>query len=346
MTIRYLLSKFAGLQAWLWISWVAPVTAMAQQSPVPSLTREDVQRAVNEHLQQYEKLLSAVSTLFTITGVLLAVYLALQAVREWRSWRKSREYAKELDKKYREIISIREQIDNARLAERNYLMAEECRKEERFADAIRFYREAIRYYPYDQEYFFNCGKVLTKLKLFDETVELFEQSIESFPQTLLFRRSLAETYERMSKTDLALSAWHKLLELDRANPDYYKRIARLYRHQADHEKAFEYFEKCNDLSPDLDAFRGMIQASIELYARSKMERNPELAHVHLQKLITTLKTLHQLNPIDFKTVSEEDVQKNRYFSELCNDDSFVEAIRHFQQADKIKGTEQADHKTD
>jgi tetratricopeptide (TPR) repeat protein len=324
----------------LWLTLTFVATALAQQPPPQSapssnLTNEEIRRIIDERIQHYESLLGVVSTLFTITGVLLTIYMALQGFRDVRAWREDRRYSSVLDAKYNEIISMRDQIDNARIAERNYKIAEDYRKEERFTDAKRYYQEAIKYYPGDQDYYFNYGKVLIEMHDFGEALERYKSAVELFPQTTLFRQGLAECYEKTGQLDLALKAWHELLEVDHHNPFYYKRVANLYRSKAAYENAIEYFEKCNEISPDMDAIKGIINAAMDLYDRYTKERNLELANRYLQKLILTLENLHQINPAFFKLAFEEEVQRSPYFHALSGERLFAEAFSFLWHNERV-----------
>ena|ERR1043166_1128857 len=310
----------------LMVTLAIAISFNAQSPSSAGISREEVIRIVDERLHHYDTILGGVSTLFTVTGVLLAIYMGIQGIRELSSWRSGRKYKTALDAKYVEIISLRDQIDNARIAERNYRIAEDYRKEDRFLDAKRYYQEAIKHYPNDQDYFFNYGKVLTEMSNFEEAQKLFRQASELFPNTTLFLPGLAECYENTGQADSALKVWQQLLDIDHNNPFYYKRVAHLYRTQANYEDALDYFEKCNRINPDMDAIKGIISVSISLYDRYKKERKSEQANHYLQKLVLTLNNLQQMNPAIFKVIFAEDIEKNGSFSDLNREQLFTDAF--------------------
>lgn len=90
-------------------------------------------------------------------------------------------------------------------------------RNERFAEAVPFYVEALRCYPDDAMAHFNLAAASASLGRVDEAVQHWLETVRLDPDFPDARRNLAIAYQRLRRPDDARAVWEEILARDPSN---------------------------------------------------------------------------------------------------------------------------------
>ena len=113
--------------------------------------------------------------------------------------------------------------------------------DEQYSEALEAYEKAL---ICDQEATYVKEKIpllLLKMGEFDKAADWLVQAIAEQPDNNNYRLLLASLYVQQEKVPEAIAQYHQVLEKDPANEGVHLRLALLYTHSGDYDKAEEIF---------------------------------------------------------------------------------------------------------
>jgi tetratricopeptide (TPR) repeat protein len=117
-----------------------------------------------------------------------------------------------------------------------------------FAEAILEYQEAILQDP-NATVYYTISRDYMLLGKFDRAIETAEEAVRLDPQNILYRENLGTLYFNISKPDLAISEYEKIVSIDSNYTAAYFALARLYQ-SAQPQKSITIYEKMLDKNGD------------------------------------------------------------------------------------------------
>jgi len=103
---------------------------------------------------------------------------------------------------------------NPELAEQEKLKGNECFKKGQWADAVKFYSEAIKRNPKDAKIYSNRAACYTKLNAFDLTIKDCDTAIAMDPNFVKAYLRKANVLKAMGQAKNAMEVYSKAMELD------------------------------------------------------------------------------------------------------------------------------------
>merc|ERR1719481_2008283 len=103
---------------------------------------------------------------------------------------------------------------NPQLAEEEKLKGNECFKKGEWANAVKFYTEAIKRNPQDAKIYSNRAACYTKLTAFDLSIKDCDTSISMDPNFVKAYLRKANVLKAMGQTKNAMEVYSKAMELD------------------------------------------------------------------------------------------------------------------------------------
>ena len=94
----------------------------------------------------------------------------------------------------------------------------ECKKNEKYNDAIKYYNKAIKLNPKCWRAYNNIGICYKELKEYEKAFKYFNKAIDIAPDSPIPYANRGNLYDLLKKYDEALSDYNKALELDNDNP--------------------------------------------------------------------------------------------------------------------------------
>merc|ERR1712183_341675 len=103
---------------------------------------------------------------------------------------------------------------NPEVAEQDKLKGNDCFKKGEWANAVKFYSEAIKRNPKDAKIYSNRAACYTKLNAFDLTIKDCDSSIALDPNFVKAYLRKANVLKAMGQTQKAMEVYAKAMELD------------------------------------------------------------------------------------------------------------------------------------
>lgn len=103
---------------------------------------------------------------------------------------------------------------NPELSEQEKLKGNECFKKGQWADAVKFYSEAIQRNPKDPKIYSNRAACYTKLNAFDLTIKDCDTAIKMDPNFVKAYLRKANVLKAMGQAKNAMDVYNKAMELD------------------------------------------------------------------------------------------------------------------------------------
>eukprot|EP00088_Acartia_fossae_P053946 TRINITY_DN6163_c0_g1_i5.p1 TRINITY_DN6163_c0_g1~~TRINITY_DN6163_c0_g1_i5.p1 ORF type:complete len:327 (+),score=110.15 TRINITY_DN6163_c0_g1_i5:48-1028(+) len=108
---------------------------------------------------------------------------------------------------------------NPELAEQEKQKGNECFKKGEFADAVKYYSEAIKRNPADAKIYSNRAACYTKLTAFDLALKDCDKSIELDPSFVKAYLRKGNVLKAMGQTQKAMDVYEKAMEIDPNNAE-------------------------------------------------------------------------------------------------------------------------------
>lgn len=156
--------------------------------------------------------------------------------------------------------------------------------EERVAEAITHFREAVRFYPEGHpapelsEIYSNLGSALSQLERFPEAIEMHRKALELLPDDAMGHYHLGNTYLRINDLENARLSFEKALAIDQNLPPAHGNLGLLFMQKKDYANAERHFQILLKLAPqepspytvlaELRVQQGRIDEAVQLYRQA------------------------------------------------------------------------------
>lgn len=127
-------------------------------------------------------------------------------------------------------------------AEAMYLLAEVYNEESRSVDALDLLARAHKLAPENTDIIFLLARISMGQNFFEDAIPLLESGLKIAPQRADLLSALGESYFMSGKTDQAIAAFNKLIQLEPSARSY-TFMGLCYRHLGRFEEARKYFEE-------------------------------------------------------------------------------------------------------
>ena len=113
-----------------------------------------------------------------------------------------------------------------------------------YAEAINVYKEMIKYFPSDEEAFFNLGKIYIELKLYKEGLGIFQKAIEDVNKiNYIFYLNKGICEFNLRKYAESIESFNKGLFLEQKDVDLYLNKGVAFNHLKKFDDAIECFKR-------------------------------------------------------------------------------------------------------
>ncbi|MBL7093139.1 tetratricopeptide repeat protein [candidate division KSB1 bacterium] len=116
--------------------------------------------------------------------------------------------------------------------------------------AIVHYEQAFLLDKKNIDLMFYVSNIHRKSRDFEKMIQVMDKVLQADPQQIDAITEKAFTYDHLGKTDEAIIAYQKALQIRPGEPDWQFNLARLYFFDGDYGNAIENFEKVLDKNPD------------------------------------------------------------------------------------------------
>ncbi len=123
-------------------------------------------------------------------------------------------------------------------------------REERLAQALKYYQQAIALSPWPADIYREWGKVYHDLARYDQAIEKYEQSLRLDDRVVDTYLALGDAYEAMGDFDRAIQAYAQAVEVDPNSVQAHNALGYEYSLKGDWEKAIQETRKAAELAPD------------------------------------------------------------------------------------------------
>ncbi len=152
-------------------------------------------------------------------------------------------------------------------------------REGRTAEAVPYFREALRLSPDHLVSLENLGNAYRQLKDWDEARATLERAVAVGPQEPEANYSLAMVYAQLNDTDRAYDYLQRALKLRPAYPEALNNLGVLYLRTGRRDQAVASFEECIRVAPAFD------QSYLNLARVYVLENAPDKARSVLERLL-------------------------------------------------------------
>ncbi|MCB2220145.1 MAG: tetratricopeptide repeat protein [Bacteroidetes bacterium] len=124
--------------------------------------------------------------------------------------------------------------------------------------AEQLFREVISEQPDNGEIYYSLGLLLAEQQKFAEAANMLEEAIKKMPERIRIRYNLGLIYQYLNEPQKAEKVLLQGLQVSPENFDLLFAIADLYMKQGKREKALQYASLLNDLYPENEAGRNIL----------------------------------------------------------------------------------------
>jgi tetratricopeptide (TPR) repeat protein len=170
-------------------------------------------------------------------------------------------------------------------ADKAFLKGNKLYGEQKYAEAVAAYEEAVGMSRTNWGYFLNLGLAYKKLDKKDESLAVFRKAVELSPESYSANKELGEALAKGSVFDEAKKYYQKAVDLSPDDPDAHYNLGACLTNTGEQDAALEHFLKTAALKPDYaDAFYQMgtiyIGRNMVPEAVQSLEKFLELAPAH------------------------------------------------------------------
>jgi tetratricopeptide (TPR) repeat protein len=136
-----------------------------------------------------------------------------------------------------------------------FLKGNKLFNENKFAEAVTSYEEAIRLSQSQWAYHFNLGLAYKKMDKSEEARAAFARALELNPDAFSVHKELAESLAKAGNYEEAKALYRKALEISADDPDIFYNLGLCEVSTGESEAALDSFSRCIALKPDFaDAY--------------------------------------------------------------------------------------------
>ncbi len=122
--------------------------------------------------------------------------------------------------------------------------------QQKFAEAVTSYKNALKLQPNMPDLLFNLGIALTNLNQLDEAASAYQQAIKVNPNFFEAFGNLGTVFQRQGKLEQAITSYHKGLKINPQDARGYFNLGTALRDKGDLEAAVNSYQKSIQLFPD------------------------------------------------------------------------------------------------
>ena len=148
-------------------------------------------------------------------------------------------------KSYRTAIRLKPDY-----AEAYYNLGILYQKQSRFEEAVISYQAVLKHNPNYAEVYNNLGVLYQTKGHFDEAIKAYQQALKLKPDLVMLYQTLGILYQTQGGVDEAVKAYQMALKLTPDNFTVYNNLGLLYQTQGRHEEALRSYQVALKLKPD------------------------------------------------------------------------------------------------
>jgi tetratricopeptide (TPR) repeat protein len=204
--------------------------------------------------------------------------------------------------------------------------ADSLRNEKAYADAIDYYRAAIRKVP-NAALYNKMGMAELQMVRYEEARRCFEKAVKLDPENAIPRNNLGVTYYVRKNYGKAIKSYEQAIKLDGTSASFHSNLGTTYFAKKQYEKASAEYLKALEIDPDIFLRRSATGVSMHMTTSSDRARyHYVIARMYANKGDAENCLLYLRKAIEDGYPVAKEVYKESEFANIRKDPRFTELM--------------------